>query len=94
LSHYHNIPRTPRIRSHDQDLQITIQRTVERDLELALPPPCELPKHSLAPPHVGVRGATVVLKDARHASSSGSSAADSSSSSTLEGSNIGVVSPP
>jgi hypothetical protein len=82
----------PRILYNRQDLQVTVHRTVECDVELPLP--YELEKHPLPPlPHVGAtRCAAIVLKDASSASaSSGSSAAGPSSGS--DGSRSGAVSP-
>jgi hypothetical protein len=75
-----------------QDLQVTVHRTVECDMELS--PPCELEKHPLPPlSHVGAARCAVILpKEARRASGSPNSSATSSSSG-FGGSRSGVVSP-
>ncbi|KAI0252473.1 hypothetical protein BJV78DRAFT_1281597 [Lactifluus subvellereus] len=81
----HNNNATPRIFYHGRDVQVTVHRTIECDMELPRPPPCQLPKHSPSPPQMSARGATIVLKGVRHAASSGSSAADSNSGCSKSG---------
>jgi len=80
---------TPRILYEGQGVQVTVHRTVEHDVEL--PPPCELEKHPLPPlPHMwSARCPAIVLRDASHSPSSGSSATGSIS----EGSGNGTAPP-
>jgi len=81
----------PHILYDRRDLQVTVHRTVECDVELPLPLSCELEKHPL-PPLGGARCAAIVLKDAGRASASSESSAAGSSASS-EGSGSGAVSP-
>ncbi|KAI0000207.1 hypothetical protein BJV74DRAFT_148332 [Russula compacta] len=69
---------TPRIIYNGQDVQVTVHRTVECDVQLPLPFSSEL---GLPPPtHKGnTRRAAIALKDVSHASSSRSSTVESNS---------------
>ncbi|KAH9973867.1 hypothetical protein BGW80DRAFT_1251984 [Lactifluus volemus] len=57
--HSHN--NTPAICYYGQDLQVTIQRTVECVVELFLSPSCGLPKHSLAAPQLNARSTVTIV---------------------------------
>lgn len=82
---------TPRIIYDGQDVQVTVHRTVECDVQLPLPFSSELGKHPLPPPaHEGITpSAAIVLKDVSHASGSRSSTVGSNSG--FEGTESGAM---